>query len=231
MKGTTDSTLTDVTNLLSELVVFNQFDFEQFLERLITIITDITPTDACLIYFYDKEHKKLLLVGSKNPHANPLETISMEEGEGITGWVAKHQKTVVIEEKAYKDSRFKAFEQLPEDTFESFLSVPIVNETGVVGVVNLQNKKSFHFLPKQIKTMESLVKIIASAFTKVVLERKVNFLEHQLEERKAIEKAKGILMKLRNMTEAQAFTFIRTEAMTRRKSMKEIADAILLVWN
>jgi len=230
MEKTIDSSLTQVITLLAELTVFNQLDFEQFLKQLIVIIQKIIPTDSCLIYFYDKQHKHLLLIGSKNPQTNTINTLSMEEGEGITGWVAKYKQTVVIEKKAYQDPRFKAFAQLPEDTFESFLSVPIVNETGVVGVINVQNKKPHSFDVSQVKTIESLVKIISSAFAKVILERKVSTLENQLEERKVVEKAKGILMRLRNMTEEQAFAFIRGEAMNRRKSMKDIADAILLVW-
>lgn len=154
----------------------------------------------------------------------------MHEGEGITGWVVQHQQTVAIEKKAYEDPRFKFFKQLPEDNYESFLSVPIIDETGVVGVVNFQNKISQQFSSEQVKTLESLVKIVASAFAMTVLTRKLTKLENQLEERKLIEKAKGILMKSRGITEDEAFRLIRSEAMNKRKSMKEIAEAILLVW-
>ncbi len=222
--------LTQIINLLSELVVFNQYDFNQFLSRLIKIITQIIPSDSCFIYFYDKGAKRLILVGSKKPHAEEMGNIVMREGEGITGWVVQHHITVAIEEKAYLDSRFKFFEQLPEDKYESFLSVPIMDDLGVIGVVNIQNRLPFKFTNEQIALVESIVKIIASAFAKTLLERKVNNLENKLEERKLIEKAKGILMKVRNMTEDQAFSFMRTESMNKRKSMKEIAEAICLVF-
>lgn len=228
-KITLDASLRHVINLLSDIVVFNQYDFGQFLQKLIKIIIEIIPADSCFIYFYDKNTKQLILVGSKKPHIEELDHISMREGEGITGWVAQHEQTVTIEKNAYHDERFKPFEELPEDKYESFLSVPISNETGVVGVINLQNKKPYTFSSEQIKALESLVKIISSAFVKIVLERKVTKLETQLEERKVIEKAKGILMREKNLTEDKAFTFIRNEAMNKRKSMKEIADAIILV--
>lgn len=224
-----DSSLTEIINLLSEIIVFNQLDFNQFLKRLIRIIVKIVPADACLIYFHDQHTKKLILVGSKKPH-EAMDNISMKEGEGITGWVAQHQKTVAIEKKAYLDERFKPFKELPEDKFESFLSVPILNETGTIGVLNIQNKEPYIFTKQQIKTIESLVKIIASAFAKTVWERKINKLETQLEERKVIEKAKGILMREKNISEQDAFAFMRKESMNKRKSMKEIADAIILIW-
>jgi signal transduction protein with GAF and PtsI domain len=230
-KATTfDSSFGEVINLLSALVVFKEYDFNQFLRKLIKIILTIIPADSCLIYFYDQQKKQLILVGSKKPHVEAMDKIVMHEGEGITGWVAQHHKTVALTEKAYLDQRFKSFEELPEDKFESFLSVPISNDTGVVGVINIQNKAPYEFSKQQIKTIESLVKIIASAFAQTVLQRKLDKLQTQLEERKVIEKAKGILMQTRKMSEDAAFAFIRSESMRHRKSMKEIAEAILLVW-
>lgn len=225
-----DSSVTEVINLLADLTVFNQYTFSEFLQRFIKIVVHIIPTDSCLIYFFDKDTKQLTLIGSRKPHEEAVGNITMKEGEGITGWVVEHKKTVAIEEKAYEDTRFKFFRELPEDKYESFLSVPIIDETGVVGVINFQNKNPQKFSKEQIHTLESLVKIIASAFTSTVLERKVIKLEHQLEERKIIEKAKGVLMKTRSITEDEAFRLIRSEAMNKRKSMRDIAEAILLVW-
>src|SRR6266516_5457202 len=114
-----------VINLLSELVVFNQYNFQEFLQKCITLVSNIFPTDSCLIYFYDRGKKQYILIASKKPHADSIGHIALSSGEGITGWVAEHKKTVAIEREAYKDPRFKTFAQLPEDTFESFLSVPI----------------------------------------------------------------------------------------------------------
>jgi len=225
-----NSSLGEVINLLSGLVVYNEYDFSQFLKRLIKIILTIVPADSCLIYFYDQHNKQLILVGSKKPHEEAIDHIVMKEGEGITGWVAKHHKTVALSQKAYLDERFKPFKELPEDKFESFLSVPIINETGVVGVINIQKKTPFEFSKEQIRTLESLVKIISSAFAQTILQRKVDKLQTQLEERKIVERAKGVLMKSRNLSENDAFAFIRSEAMKNRKTMREIAEAILLVW-
>ena len=226
---TTDTSWLEVINLLSDLVVYNQYDFDEFLKKLIKVVTDVIPVDSCLIYFYDHDKSELILIASKKPHTDQLGNITLKKGEGITGWVAEHKQTVAIEKEAYKDPRFKFFEDLPEDTYESFLSVPIVNQTGTVGVVNLQNRKPYKFSKIEIKTIESLVKLITSAFVKVVLKRKIDKLENQLEERKVVEKAKGVLMKNKNISEDEAFKIIRSLSMNKRKSMKEIAQSILLL--
>jgi response regulator NasT len=52
--------------------------------------------------------------------------------------------------------------------------------------------------------------------------------QEALESRKTIERAKGILMKKRGMTEPEAFREIQKQSMDRRKTMKEIAEAVLL---
>ena len=220
----------NVTEILSNLVVFKNYDFNQFLKQLITVLIRVVPVDSCLIFFYDREKKQLILVGSRRPNEQ-VGRIILERGEGVTGWVAEHQKTVAIEKKAYKDARFKFFEDLPEDTYEAFLSVPILDVDGVVGVVNLHNKKPYKFSNAQIKTAESLVKIIASAFAEVMLQRRIDRLENKLAERKIVERAKGVLMQERKMNEDDAYHFIRKEAMSKRKSMREVSEAILLFWN
>lgn len=220
----------EIINLLSELVIFNSYDFNQFLKKLIKLITKIIAVDSCLIYFYDREKKKFILIASKKAHKKLIGKITLKQGEGITGWVADHKQTVVLNSKAYEDSRFKFFKELPEDRFEAFLSVPIIDREGVVGVINLQHSSIYQFTQNQIKTVEAIVKIIASAFEKVILERKVDYLEDKLAERKVIEKAKGILMKERKLTEEGAFQMIRHEAMKKRKPMKQIAEAMILIW-
>lgn len=61
-----------------------------------------------------------------------------------------------------------------------------------------------------------------------VLNKEVSDLAERLEARKSIEKAKGILMADHGLPEAEAYRRIQTQSMNARKSMKEIADAIIL---
>ena len=218
-----------IINLLSDLVVFNHYDFNEFLQKLIKVVNQVIPVDSCLIYFYDRDHKELILVGSKKRHDELLGHITMRKGEGITGWVVEHSKTVALKKEAYKDPRFKFFKELPEDKFEGFLSVPILDESGVVGVINLQSKLPYSFSNTQVQSLEAIVKIISAAFAKITLERKIGRLEDKLKERQIVEEAKGILMKVRSLSENDAYHFLRKEAMTKRKTIKEIAEAVILV--
>jgi len=217
-----------IATILSDLVVFDRLSLDQFLDKIIKLINKIIDVDSCFIYLY--QNKKLTLFASKKPHQNLLGKITLKEGEGITGWVAEHKKTVAIKEKAYLDPRFKFFKELPEDRYEAFLSVPIIDKQGLVGVINLQNKKPKVFSKKEKQMVEIFASVIASGLRKVILQEKLGFLEEKLEERKIVEKAKGILMKKENLTEEEAYKRMQKEAMKKRKRLKEIAEAVILLW-
>lgn len=221
--------IVELITLLSDLVVFKHYDFDEFLKKVIILVAEVVTVDACLIYFYDNEKKQLSLAASKILHSDLVGTITLKKGEGITGWVVEHGTSVAIEKEAYKDPRFKPFKELPEDLYEAFLSVPIIDESGVIGVINLQNKLPYKFLSTQVELLEAIVKIIAAGFAQVVLTRRVGKLQDKLKERQVIEEAKGLLMKLKSIDESEAYHYIRKEAMCKRKSMREIAEAVLLV--
>jgi len=217
-----------IATLLSDLIVFDRLNLDQFLNKIIKLINKIIDIDSCFIYLY--QDKKLTLFASKKPHQNLLGKINLKKGEGITGWVAENKKTVAIKEKAYLDQRFKFFKELPEDSYEAFLSVPIIDKQGLVGVINLQNKKPKVFLKKEKQMVEIFASVIASGLRKMILQEKLSLLEEKLEERKTIEKAKGILMKKENLIEEEAYQKMQKEAMKKRKKLKEIAEAIILLW-
>jgi len=60
------------------------------------------------------------------------------------------------------------------------------------------------------------------------VEREVGSLQEALESRKVVERAKGVLMEIHGLSEAESFHRIRKTSMDARKSMREVADAILL---
>lgn len=60
------------------------------------------------------------------------------------------------------------------------------------------------------------------------LEQQVTDLQDALETRKLVEKAKGVLMEIHGLTESDAFNRMRKTSMDHRKSLREVAEAILL---
>jgi response regulator NasT len=59
------------------------------------------------------------------------------------------------------------------------------------------------------------------------LQRELAEAKSALEERKVIERAKGILMKMKGLSEDEAFALLRQSAMNEKKKMAEIAQSVV----
>jgi response regulator NasT len=82
--------------------------------------------------------------------------------------------------------------------------------------------------PFQKKDLLPTIEMAASRFAEIVaLELEVSGLNDRLETRKAVERAKGVLMTEHGMTEPQAFRWIQRAAMDRRTTMRDVAEKVL----
>jgi AmiR/NasT family two-component response regulator len=89
----------------------------------------------------------------------------------------------------------------------------------------------FAYLVKPFKEADLLpaIEIAISRYEEFMdLENEVTDLENKLDTRKAVDRAKGILMDQYGLKEQDAFRRIQVQSMNTRKSMREIAEAIIL---
>lgn len=207
----------------------HSLELDEVLREIVRIASDVTSADSVLVYVLDSKKENLILRASKNPHKELLQKITMKMGEGITGWVAREKKPVAIAQNARSDPRFKFFRSLPEDRFEAFLSVPIINKSGVVGVINVQHQKPHKHTSAEFNLLSAIGKLVGGAVENALLIEQTLELKEALELRKLLDRAKGILMKKRHISESDAHTMLLTESMNRRKSLKDIAEAVLLL--
>jgi uroporphyrinogen-III synthase len=152
----------------------------------------------------------------------------MRVGQGITGWVAEHRKPVIVTERAYADPRFMLFNELPEDHFQAFLSVPLVSGGELVGVINLQNRMPQLYGNREINLVATIGFLVGAEVERARLESEKSELSDRLERRKLVDRAKGILQRELKLTEEEAYRTIQRESQQRRKSMREIAESIIL---
>jgi len=120
----------------------SEMSLQEILQGIVSLIAEFMACDSCLIYLIDND--ELVLCASNTPHPDTIGKVRLKINEGLTGWVAQERRLLAISREAYRDPRFKAFRDLPEDTFEAFLSAPVIARNRVVGVINVQ-----HRLPHQ----------------------------------------------------------------------------------
>ena len=196
------------------------------LDRIVDFITSVIPCDSCFIYVLEGEN--LMLRASKNPHADLIDHIKVEVGQGVTGWGAKHRQPVAIASAASNDPRFKAFKNIPEDHFEAMLCTPILCAGRVVGVINLQHRMSYVHTNEQVRLLSTLGFLVGAEIERARLETENTQLTSRLETRKAVDRAKSVLQRDLSLNEEDAYQMMQKESRQRRKSMREIAEAILL---
>jgi signal transduction protein with GAF and PtsI domain len=110
----------------------------EVLQGIVSLVGEYMACDSCLLYLIDGE--ELVLCASNPPHPASVGKVRLKMSEGLTGWVARERRLLSISRESYNDKRFKFFRDLPEDTFESFLSAPVIARNRVVGVINVQHR-------------------------------------------------------------------------------------------
>ena len=196
------------------------------LDEVVEFVAAVVECDSCMIYVLEGD--ELVLRASKNPHPEALGRLKMRVGQGITGWVAEHRKPVVVSERAYADQRFMLFNELPEDNFQAFLSVPLVSGGELVGVINLQNRMPQQYGKREISLVATIGFLVGAEVQRARLESEKSELSDELEKRKLVDRAKGILQRELKFTEEEAYRTMQRESQQRRKSMKEIAESVIL---
>ncbi len=115
-----------------------EMSLSEVLQGIVSLVVEYTECDACLMYLLDGGD--LVLCASNRPHPSTIGKLRMRWNEGLTGWVARERRLLAISREAYKDPRFKTFGELEEDTYEAFLSAPVIARNRVVGVINVQHR-------------------------------------------------------------------------------------------
>src|SRR5438309_2416913 len=204
----------------------NADGFHDVLARVVEFASGLVKCDSCLIYVLESE--ELVLRASKNPHPDVVDRLKLHVGEGITGWVAEHREPVAVSKNASQDPRFRIFHELPEDTYEAFLSVPLMSRSRVVGVINLQHRRSHVHNQREIRLISTAGFLVGAEIEMARLETENSNLSQQLETRKIVERAKGILQRDLSLDEEQAYLALQRQSRQTRKSMREVAEAVVL---
>jgi signal transduction protein with GAF and PtsI domain len=117
-----------------------ELSLQDVLQGIVSLIVEFMECDSCLVYLINGN--ELVLCASNMPHPSTIGKIRLKMEEGLTGWVARERRLLAIPREAYRDPRFKYFGDLPEDSYEAFLSVPVIARNRVVGVINVQHRVS-----------------------------------------------------------------------------------------
>ncbi|HEX7736620.1 MAG TPA: GAF domain-containing protein, partial [Ktedonobacteraceae bacterium] len=169
--------------LLNEVIstVGSTLKLDEVLNHVVDIITRATSCHAAFLYLYDQEKDLLTLASTSEPYQHHIQKISMPLGEGIAGWVGKHQQPVIIREGSLNDPRFRPYPELEEEKFQSLMSVPILSkERLLIGVITVHTIAPYEFTEQHQTFSMNTAALVGSAIENARLyentQRKLNIL-------------------------------------------------------
>ncbi|MDB9404492.1 GAF domain-containing protein [Microcystis sp. CS-574] len=121
--------------------------------------------------FFDSVSQELVMEVWHPANAPGASSIRTKLGEGITGWVAQHRETVLVNDVTKdKGNRYKRY----DEPSNSELCVPIVDQDRLVGVINLESYRKGAFDERDKQMLEALTDQVVIAIQSVKNREQLN---------------------------------------------------------
>lgn len=204
---------------------------ELYLEDILRLIVAVTAkmmgSNICSLMLVDEKRKELVIRATQSVSEAYNKKPPLKMGEGIAGRVVKENTPVAVKDIT-KEKEYKNQDIAKKEKLKSLLCVPLSVKGKAIGVINCYTPKTHDFTETEIDVLTSIANQAAVAIENTELIVKSKVIQEELESRKKIERAKGIMMKDDGITEEEAYLKIQKYAMNARKTMREVAEAIIL---
>ena len=210
--------------------ITSDFYLEDILKLIVMVTAKVTGVEICSLWLIDDSvtPKKIRLKATQSIDPEYLKDRSLNMTEGVVGYVASHNQPLIIR-NVLEESRFKEKEMAKKLGLVSMVSVPMhVKEDNVIGVLNCFTAKPHDFSETEVNLITTVANQAAVAIFNTELMVKTKVIQEELETRKLVERAKDVLMRRRDITGEQAYRWMQKRSMDSRKSMRHMAEAILL---
>ncbi|MFP4036191.1 MAG: GAF domain-containing protein [Desulfobacteraceae bacterium] len=202
---------------------------EEILNQVVSVTARVMGFEICSIWLIDDSvtPKRIRLRATQALDPEYSAPRSMGRVEGVAGFVATHNQTLRIPD-VLKEPRFKNKAMARRLGLVSLLSVPLqAGEDAVIGVLNGFTSEGREFTDVEVHQARAVADLTALAIRSASLAYRHRELEEELETRKAVERAKEILLR-RGVPGDQAYRWLQKRSMDSRKSMRQIAEALIL---
>ena len=214
---------------VSKMITSNLY-LEDILKLIVTVSAEIINSKICSLMLVDDKTNELVLKATQSMSDVYNKKANLKIGEGIAGKVAFENKPKAIYDIS-NEPEYKYKDIAAKETLKSLLSVPLAVKGRVIGVLNNYTSVPHKFTKDEINILTSVANQAAIVIENAELMVKTRVIQEELDTRKVVERAKGILMREQNLTEEEAFRKIQKQSMDIRKSMREISEAIVLIDN
>ncbi len=212
--------------------VSNSITSQDYLDEILSLIVVVTAemlnSKVCSIMLLDEKGHELVMKAAQGLSEEYKRKPNVKVETSLTGQVVKTKQPMIIND-VKKEERFVYQDLATKDNLTSLLAVPMVVKEKAIGVVSVYTKIPHHFSQEEIDVLQLVANQAAVAVENTKLVEEALRAKEALETRKVVERAKGILMQMNNLAEEAAYRLIHKKSMDSCRSMKEIAESIILM--
>lgn len=182
----------------------------------------------CSIMLLDPERDELRIVATQSLSPAYRSKPAFPVRGSLSGRTVLERRPLM-----YRDVRRETSYRFPEvaraEGLVSLLSVPMTFGEECVGVINAYTAEEHEFDAEEVAALRTVANQCAAAISHARALRRAIEAREALETRKIVDRAKAVLIKKRGMTEEEAHREIQKRSMDHRRTLREVAEAILLV--
>ena len=216
-------------------IVSSGVELDGIVAQVVCLAAKAARCDACAVFQSAAGGGDVTRYAARAPHESEPARVPVPAADCAPAWMAAPPAVLAIERRASGDARFRPVEGFVDASHEALLSVPLLARGAAIGLVNVHNRSPRAYSPAEVAMLAFVGEQIGLAVHAAVLaaensslrESALN-LKRDLESRKVMERAKGIVQRTHGLTEEEAYLRLRAESRRSRKPMREIAEAIIL---
>ncbi len=200
---------------------------EELLRLIVQVTAEIMNSKISSLMLLDPDKKELMVKATQSISEAYNKKPNIRLGEGIAGVVARDNKPIYLLD-IQNDARYLNQDVAKKEGLCSLACVPLAVKGRVIGVLNCYTSKKHKFSKHELDLLTALANQAAIAIENAELDLRARSAEEALTIRKLVERAKDILFQEANILPSEAYRLIQKRSMDMRKSMREVAEAIIL---
>lgn len=211
---------------VSQTITSNHF-LDEMLQLIVGMMAETMNSPICSIMLLDEKGEELEIKATQTLSPAYSSKPNIKVRRSLLGRVIKERKPLVIR-NVTQEKGYTYPELARQEGLRSLVSVPLIVKDSVIGVFNLYSSQERKFSREEMQLLTSVANQAAVAIQNTKLMSETITMREALKTRKLVERAKGILLREEQLTEATAYRRIQQKSMKLRKSMREISEAIIL---
>jgi GAF domain-containing protein len=199
----------------------------EILQLIVSMTAEMMGSKICSLMLLDAKGQELKIEATQSLSEEYRSKPPIKVVGSVSGRAIQEKKPIVVLDVT-QDPQYTYPQIARRENLKSALIVPMFAKDKPIGVLNCYTTEIHEFTDDEKQLLQAVANQAAIAIEHTRVMEKALEAQEALETRKLVERAKGILMRQQGLPEEAAFRLIQRQAMDRRKSMKEVAEAIVL---